>query len=93
MVTIMTGEIDFDNVFFPVREEITPKGNISLLVSGDNITMPDLKYADLSTYAKAQYLPGTAHIIGFFARSNEMKSAFKASRSKIRKTALLLCTN
>ena len=61
---MMTGEINFDDLFFPVREEITPKRNITFTISGENITLPDLKDADINTFAKAQYYPGTSHLIG-----------------------------
>ena len=63
----MTGEIEFDNLFFPVRGEITPKRNITFELSGKNITLPDLKDADINTFSKAQYFPGTAHLIAMLA--------------------------
>ena len=65
-MTMMTGEIEYDNLFFPVRDEITPKGNITFTdFNGRNITIPDLRDADLTTFSKAQYFPLTAHVIGF----------------------------
>ena len=60
----MTGEIGFDPMFFPVREEITPKGNITFTIAGENITLPNLKDADINSFSKAQYYPGTSHFIG-----------------------------
>ena len=62
----MTGEIEYDNLFFPVRNEITPRGYISFTdFKGRNITIPNLTDADLTTFSKAQYFPFTAHLIGF----------------------------
>ena len=67
-MTMMTGEIEYDNLFFPVREEITPRGSITFTdFRGKNITISNLTNADVSTFSKAQYLPLTAHVIGFFA--------------------------
>ena len=61
---MMTGEIGFDDLFFPTRAEITPKGNITFTISGQNITLPNLQDADINTFSKAQYYPGTSHFIG-----------------------------
>ena len=66
-MTMMTGEIGYDNLFFPVRGEITPKGHISIPGVDGTIVIPDLTDADLSTFPKAQYFPITAHLIGLLA--------------------------
>ena len=67
IITIMTGEINFDNMFFPVRAEITPKRNMNITVNnGETISLPYLKDADITTFSKAQYYPGTVHFLGMF---------------------------
>ena len=65
---MMTGEIEYDNLFFPVREEISPRRMITFVdFNGNNLTIANLSDADISTFSKAQYFPLTAHIIGFLA--------------------------
>ena len=49
----MTGEIEFDNLIFPVREEVIQRNQ------------PD-SISDIASFSKAQYFPITAHIIAFF---------------------------
>ena len=37
---MMTGEIEYDNLFFPVREEISPRGLITFVdFNGNNLTI------------------------------------------------------
>ena len=67
-MTLMSGEIEYDNLFFPVRDEIAPKNYLTFKDKlGINVTIPNLTGADLTTFAKAQYFPITSHIIGFLA--------------------------
>ena len=67
-MTMMTGEIEYDNLFFPVREEISPRGLITFVdFNGNNLTIANLSNADISTFSKAQYFPVTSHLIGFSA--------------------------
>ena len=67
-MTLMTGEIEYDNLLFPVRSEITPKYYMHFQDgSGRTLLIPNLTDADINTFSKAQYFPGTAHIIGFLA--------------------------
>ena len=67
-MTLMSGEIEYDNLFFPVRDEIAPKYYMTFKDKfGINVTIPNLAGADLNTFSKAQYFPITSHIIGFLA--------------------------
>ena len=50
---MMTGEIEFDNLIFPVREEVIPRHQTDTI-------------SDIASFSKAQYFPITAHIIAFF---------------------------
>ena len=61
----MTGEIEYDKLFFPIREEITPRDKLALLNS--TVEIPNLNASDISSFSKAQYFPITAHVIAFFA--------------------------
>ena len=51
----MTGEIEYDKLIFPVREEVQEK-----------TTNQTDSISDIATIWKAQYFPITAHIIAFF---------------------------
>ena len=67
-MTMMTGEIEYDNLFFPVRNEISPRSSIAFVdFNGMNLTIANLSNADISSFSKAQYFPLTAHLIGFMA--------------------------
>jgi hypothetical protein len=64
---MMTGEIEYDKLFFPIREEITPRDTLALPLKSTTVQIPNLTSADISSFSKAQYFPITAHVLAFFA--------------------------
>ena len=60
---MMTGEIDYANLYYPTREEITLKRNKSVFHPNDTLLFSNLDGADISTFPKSQYFPITAQMM------------------------------
>ena len=52
---MMTGDIAYDSLYYPIREEIT--------IQHPNRTFSNVDGADISTFPKSQYFPMTAQMM------------------------------
>ena len=57
------GDLGYSDFYYPIREEIVPRRNITIHFANESITLPDMKHADIATHVKAPYYPITAQMM------------------------------
>ena len=59
---MMIGDIGYDDLYYPFREEIAPK-NFTIVGTNGTVLSLHMDGADITTHVKAQYYPVTAQIM------------------------------
>ena len=58
IITMMLGELNFDDLYYPEKMIIKPNKTKSL-INISNVELPDLRDADIETSPKPAFYPGT----------------------------------